>query len=68
MPMQCKKCDTKTTPKQDFVHIKTIPGHVKMERYICEKCNWVWATDDQRKYNNVNYHETIKVMTQRGWS
>ena len=59
----CKKCDTETMPTKDFVHIPSVNGNVNMDRYVCKKCSWIWATEEQRKGNRKRYHKAIKLAS-----
>jgi transposase-like protein len=65
----CAKCKTPTLPMDEPVVVKKIRARMRLLRYECSKCNWVWANELQRKLNEHEYNKTFELLNiPDGWA
>lgn len=64
----CPECATPTPPTDRAVPVDSPYGTfpVRLWRYVCQSCPWVWANDAQREHNDAEYRRQRKRAKLQG--
>lgn len=57
LSQSCPECGKYTVPS-DLPAVKydeAIDFYVRLRRYVCKKCGWIWATAKMREHNAGEY-------------
>lgn len=65
----CPKCSTMTFPNDKAIQYTSsyVDFFVRIWKYNCEECGWVWANELQRKHNEKEYVKRLNATNEMGF-
>lgn len=65
IPAACPACEGTSEPTDSAVPIEGESFVLKLWRYVCGHCGYIWANDAQRKHNEQEYRRKRKLERMR---